>query len=71
MKMLIQLHLMHLYLNFVKNTVAVNNPSPAAGARTADTLQDIKNNALANFATQARSYGNTRRLYYTCILNAG
>lgn len=41
--------------NFVKNTVAVNNPSPAAGAKTADTLQDIKNNALANFATQNRS----------------
>ena len=41
-------------MNFVKTTVAVNNPSPAAGAKTADTLQDIKNNALANFATQNR-----------------
>ena len=41
--------------NFVKNTVAVTNPSPAAGAKNADTLQDIKNNALANFATQNRT----------------
>jgi hypothetical protein len=41
-------------VNFVKSTVAVNNPSPAAGAKTADTIQDIKNNALANFATQNR-----------------
>ena len=41
-------------VNFVKNTVAVNNPSPAAGAKTADTILDIKNNALSNFATQNR-----------------
>lgn len=41
-------------LNFVKNTIAVNNPNPATGAKTADTTQDIKNNALANFATQNR-----------------
>ena len=41
-------------VNFVKNTVAVSNPAPAVGAKTADTLQDIKNNALANFATQNR-----------------
>ena len=40
--------------NFVKNTVAVTNPSPAAGAKNSDTLQDIKNNALSNFATQNR-----------------
>jgi hypothetical protein len=41
-------------INFVKNTVACTNPQPAVGAKTADTLQDIKNNALANFATQNR-----------------
>jgi hypothetical protein len=41
-------------VNFVKTTVAVNNPIQASGAKTADTLQDIKNNALANFATQNR-----------------
>jgi len=41
-------------VNFIKTTVAVNNATPAAGAKTADTLQDIKNNALGNFATQNR-----------------
>jgi hypothetical protein len=41
-------------VNFVKNTVAVTNPKPATGAKTSDSLQDIKNNALANFATQNR-----------------
>lgn len=41
-------------LNFVKNSLAVNNPNPAAGAKSKDTLQDIKNNALSNFATQNR-----------------
>lgn len=41
-------------VNFVKNTVAVTNPTPATGAKTSDSLQDIKNNALANFATQNR-----------------
>ena len=41
-------------VNFVKQSIAVTNPAPATGAKTSDTLQDIKNNALANFATQNR-----------------
>ena len=41
--------------NFVKNTVAVTNPIPATGAKNSDTVQDVKNNALANFATQNRT----------------
>jgi hypothetical protein len=41
-------------VNFVKSTVTINNPEPATGAKTADSLQDIKNAALANFATQNR-----------------
>jgi len=41
-------------VNFIKNTVATSNPDAAMGAKTADTLQDIKNNALANFASQNR-----------------
>lgn len=40
--------------SFIKTTVAVTNPNPATGAKTADSLEDIKNNALANFATQNR-----------------
>ena len=39
---------------FIKSTLAVTNVNPATGAKTADTLEDIKNNALANFATQNR-----------------
>jgi hypothetical protein len=41
-------------LNFIKSTITVNNPMPAIGAKSADSLQDIKNAALANFATQNR-----------------
>jgi hypothetical protein len=41
-------------VNFIKNTIATSNPDAAMGAKTADTLQDIKNNALANFASQNR-----------------
>jgi hypothetical protein len=41
-------------VNFVKSTIAVNNSGAASGAKTSDSLQDIKNNALANFATQNR-----------------
>jgi hypothetical protein len=40
--------------NFVKSSVSVVNPGPASGANSEESLQDIKNNALANFATQNR-----------------
>jgi len=42
-------------VNFVKESIAITNPGRASGAKTADTLQDIKNNAAANFATQGRA----------------
>jgi hypothetical protein len=41
-------------MNFVKNSIAIDNTNPASGAKNLDTLQDIKNNAMANFATQNR-----------------
>lgn len=41
-------------VNFVKSSVSANNPGPASGAKNRDSLQDIKNNAMANFATQNR-----------------
>jgi len=41
-------------VNFVKSTLAVNNTVPAAGAKTADSTDDIKNNAMSYFATQNR-----------------
>ena len=40
--------------NFIKTTVAISNPNPAAGGKSAETSADIKNNALASFATQNR-----------------
>jgi hypothetical protein len=42
-------------VNFVKNSVTINNETPAVGAKNVETIQDIKNHALANFATQNRS----------------
>ena len=41
-------------LNFVKSSIAANNPEPARGAKSTDNIEDIKNNTLANFATQNR-----------------
>ena len=41
-------------LNFIKTTIAVNNPNPAAGGKSAESTIDIKNNALAAFSTQNR-----------------
>ena len=41
-------------VNFVKQSVTVNNTTPAVGAKTLDSATDIKNSALANFATQNR-----------------
>jgi len=41
-------------VNFVKTTLATNNEFPAIGAKQKDSLQDVKNNALGNFATQNR-----------------
>jgi hypothetical protein len=40
--------------NFVKSSISTTNENPARGGKSADTLQDIKNNALSNFATQNR-----------------
>ena len=42
-------------VNFVKNSVAVDNEFPASGAKNLETIQDIKNNALASFAAQNRA----------------
>ena len=41
-------------IRFAKSSLAVNNPNPASGGKSADTVQDIKNNAMSNFATQNR-----------------
>jgi hypothetical protein len=39
----------------VRQSVKVNNPTPATGGGDAETNDDIRNNALANFASQLRA----------------
>ena len=41
-------------LDFVKTTVAANNPEPATGGKTKQDLESIRQNAMANFASQNR-----------------
>ena len=41
-------------VNFIKSSVSVDNSTPGSGGKTIDSLDDIKHNALANFATQNR-----------------
>ena len=40
--------------NFIKSTISVTNAEPARGAKTIDSVSDIRNNAMANFGTQNR-----------------
>ncbi len=42
-------------LNFVKNSIGVNNPEPARGGGAGDTIEEIRMNAMANFSTQNRT----------------
>ena len=37
-----------------KNSIAINNPTPAAGGRSAESITEVKNNALAYFQAQQR-----------------
>ena len=38
-----------------KNSIAINNPTPAAGGRSAESIVEVKNNALAYFQAQQRA----------------
>jgi hypothetical protein len=42
-------------LNTVKNSFRVNNPMPATGGKDSETENEIKQNAMAHFASQLRS----------------
>lgn len=42
-------------LTFVKNSLAVNNPVPAVGGRSRDSIENIRQNAIASFAAQNRA----------------
>ena len=48
-----------------QNSVAVNNPLPAAGGRGVESVVEVKNNALAYFQAQARAV--TKEDYITRI----
>ena len=38
-----------------KNSIAINNPTPAAGGRSAESIVEVKNNALSYFQAQQRA----------------
>jgi hypothetical protein len=42
-------------LSTVKNSLAVTNPSPCTGGKDAETDEEIRNNAMANFGAQNRT----------------
>jgi len=42
-------------LNYVKSSVASNNPEPATGGGAGDSIEDIRLNAMANFSAQQRT----------------
>jgi len=44
-----------LTYNTIKNSVAIDNEVPAVGGRNGDTLEEIRQNALANFGAQNRA----------------
>ena len=54
-------------LNRVKSSVAVINSTPAVGSKGAETIEDIRNNALAYFSAQDRCV--TREDYEIRILS--
>ncbi len=41
--------------NIVDASIAVNNPEPASGGKSQETIEDVRENALAHFATQQRA----------------
>ena len=42
-------------LKQIKASVACTNPTPATGGKSEETIEEIRQNAMANFATQQRS----------------
>ena len=47
---------------FIFNSLAVNNPSAASGGSDGDTIEEIRQNSLANYNTQQRNV--TKRCFY-------
>ena len=42
-------------INYVKTSVSFNNPSPASGGGSGDSVEDIRLKTIANFSTQLRN----------------
>jgi len=42
-------------IGFVQKSVAINNPEPATGGKSEETVEEIRQNALGNFAAQSRA----------------
>jgi hypothetical protein len=42
-------------LNYIKNSVGFNNPNPASGGGSGDSIEDIRLKTIANFPTQLRN----------------
>ncbi len=42
-------------INFVQKSIAINNPEPATGGKSEETVEEIRQNALGNFAAQSRA----------------
>ena len=42
-------------LNFVRGSIGSNNPEPARGGGAGDSVEEIRQNAMANFSTQNRT----------------
>jgi len=53
--------------NFCRDSVAVDNEEPATGGRGAETISEIRQNALANFSSQNRAV--TRKDYQVRALS--
>ena len=53
--------------NATKSSIAVDNESPATGGKGADTIDEIRENALANFSSQNRAV--TRKDYQVRALS--
>jgi hypothetical protein len=55
-------------LNNARNSIACNNPQPATGGGSGDSLQDIRLNAVANFASQKRTVTKEDYIFRTLAM---
>ena len=55
-------------LTNARNSIACNNPQPATGGGSGDSLQDIKLNAVANFASQKRTVTKEDYIFRTLAM---